>query len=231
MKSSQSGESIISSTICQQSLVETTSFGEARKNLTRPVSSSTVGEQRMFGEVIATCLRTSKLSVWPNSDESKLNEEEQINCLYSKFQQIGCEVIGISPRDTSDGCFVVELADVMMAQKALNRADEIGNILKAKKFKHPTASNPCPFVVLSNTLQIRERRKLTSNKLYMKKKGDIVLVNRAKGRRMRICTQQNGSFTNNGWASMFTEQGIPLLMQLEEDLSNYSGQGEMDLKA
>jgi len=179
---------------------------------------------------IATSLRTKKISLWPNSDESKLNEENQIKCFYSKFKQLGYDDFKISRRNVSDGSFVVEFADVRVAQKALNEAQEIGNILKPKKLKRPTPTRPCQFKVVSRTLQIREGRPLTSREIATKKKGEILLVNRIKGRRSRLCIKENdGSFKTIGWASLFTREGCPLMLQLGEDSSDDCVQSKMDL--
>jgi len=205
-------------------------FGKARSKMISQVSNPKEVEHRMSDvHKIATCLRTKELSLWPNSDESKLNEENQINCFYSKFNQLGYEGVKISCRNVSDGSFVVEFPDVRMAQKALNEAQEIGNILEAKKLKRPTPSRPRPFRVLSTTLQVRYGRTMKSRKIGQKKKGEVVLVNRTKGRRARLCIEENGSFKKIGWASLFTKGGYPLMLQLKEDPSDYCVQTKMDL--
>jgi len=197
-------------------------FGKARIKLISQVSNPKEVEHRMSDvHKIATSLRTKGLSLWPNSDESKLSEENQINCFYSKFNQLGYEGVKISCRNVRDGSFAVEFPDVRMAQKALNEVQEIGNILEAKKFKRPTPSRPRPFKVLSSTLQVRHGRTLKSSKIGQKKKGDVVLVNRTKGRRARLCKEETGSFKKIGWASLFTKGGYPLMLQLKEDPSDY----------
>jgi len=211
ISSCQSDEFMESSPYFDESFFETRRLGKARKKFT----------SRMPDIVnIATSLRTKKISLWPNSDESKLDEEKQMKCFYSKFKQLGYDDFKISQRNVSDDSFVVEFTDVRVAQKALND-QEIGNILKAKKLKRPTPNCPRPFQVLSSTLQIREGRTLTSRKIGKKKKGEVLLVNRTKGRRSRLCKEENdGSFKTIGWASMFTKEGCPLMSQLEEDSKN-----------
>jgi len=217
ISSRQSDEYMESSPCFHESSFETRRLGKARKKLPADIAN------------IATSLRTKKISLWPNSDESKLNEEKQIKCFYSKFKQLGYDDFKISRRNVGDGSFVVEFTDVRVAQKALND-QEIGNILKAKKLKRPTPTCPCSFQVLSSTVQIREGRMLTSRKIGKKKKGEVLLVNRTKGRRARLCKEENdGSFKTIGWASMFTREGCPLMLQLEEDSSNNCVQSKMDL--
>jgi len=218
ISSSQSDESIKSSPCFHESFFVTR---KSRKKLTSRMAD--VGN-------IATSLRTKKISLWPNSNESKLNEENQIKCFYSKLKQLGYDDFKISRRNIIDGSFVVEFADVRVAQKALNEAQEIGNILKPKKLKRPTPTRPCQFKVVSRTLQIREGRPLTSREIGTKKKGEILLVNRIKGRRSRLCIKENdGSFKTIGWASLFTREGCPLMLQLEEDSSDDCVQSKMDM--
>jgi len=173
-------------------------------------------ERRVCGrkKVIATCLRTKIVSLVPNPGEKWLAEEEQIKRFYSKFKRFGYEV-EISPPDKRGGSFTVEFADVMKAQQALSQSKEIGLILTAKKLKRPGPKSPFNFEVLF-PLKVRLGRTLTSDEVDEKKKGDVVLVNRIKGRRARFCTKENGSFKNVGWGSLFTREGIPLLQQLEE---------------
>jgi len=220
ISSSQSDESMKSSPCFHEPIFVTRALGKARKKLTR---MSDVGN-------IATSLRTKKLEFWPNAEESKFCEENQIKCFYSKLKQLGYENFKISRRNVSDGSFVVEFADVRVAQKALNEAQDIGNILKAKKLKRPTPTSPCLFEVFSSTLKIREGRVLTSREIGMKKKGDVFLVNRTKGRRGRLCIREkDGSFKTIGWASLFTKEGCPLMLQLEEGSSDNCGQSKMDL--
>jgi len=115
----------------------------------------------------------------------------------------------------SDGSFVVKFTDVRVVQKALNEVHKIGNFLVAKKLKRPTPTCPCQFKVLPSALLIREGRTLSSKKIGEKKKGQVLLVNRAKGRRARLCAKEkDGSFKTIGWASLFTEEGRPLMLQL-----------------
>jgi len=221
ISSSQSDESVESSRCFRESFFETRRLGKARKRLTSRMADIAN---------TATSLRTKKTFLWPNSDESKLNEEKQMKCFYSKFKKLGYDDFKISRRNVNDGSFVVEFADVRVAQKALNEAQEIGNILKSKKFKRPTPTCPCAFIVLSSNLQIREARTLTSRKIGKEKKGEVLLVNRTKGRRARLCKEENdGNFKTIGWASLFTKEGCPLMLQLEEDSSDNCVQNKMDL--
>jgi len=220
--SSQSEESMKSSPCSHKPFFVTQRFGKARKKVT----------SRMADVVkTATSLRTRKLILWLNSDESKLSEENQIKCFYSKFKQLGYDdlIIMISRLNVGEGSFVVEFTDVRAAQMALNEAEEIGNILKAKKLKRPTPTCPCSFQVLSSTLMIREGRMLTSREIGRKKKGEVLLVNRAKGRRSRLCIKENdGSFKTIGWTSLFSKEGRPLMLQLEEDSIDNCVQRKMD---
>jgi len=182
---------------------------------TRKCSSKDEHDLPYEGKVIASCLRIKKLCLEPTREEEQLSEEEQIKHYYSKFKKHGYDV-EISPPDATCGSFTIEFADVMMAQKALIQAKEIGNILSAKKLKRPTPSCPCKFKVLSTWgLTVRDGRTLKAKIVGQKKSGEVVLVNRTKGRRARLCTEENGKYKNIGWVSLFTSRGYPLMFQLD----------------
>lgn len=181
--------------------------------------------------MIATSLRTPKLSLWPNPAESKLNNELEIErLLYSKFTRFGYNVKISCPE--GDDSFTVEFEHVMMAQKALNEASKIGNTLKAKKLERPTPCSPRFFKVLSKTLTVRAGRTLNSSILHEKQKtkGERVIINRTKGRRARLVEkQEDGTWGNVGWVSLFSSKGYPLMMQLEK--CDLSIKNTMDLEA
>jgi len=181
--------------------------------LTSAASSHKEDDPSMAKLKISTSLRTKKLSIWPNSDECKLNENDQIKCFSAKLKQFDCDIVKVSTRQP-DGSFVVELADVMMVQNAVNNASAIGYSLAAKKLPRPTPNQPFAFEIVSDTLQVRLGRVLTTRKLYMLKKGEVVLVNRIKGRRARLV--EEGSFKVIGWASLFSIGGDPLMIQRDD---------------
>jgi len=181
--------------------------------VTTAASSHTEDDPSMAKRKIATSLRTKKLSIWPNSDESKLTEKDQIKCFSAKLKQFDCDIVKVSTRQP-DGSFVVELADVMMVQNAVNNASEIGYALAAKKLPRPTPKQPLSFEIVSDTLQVRLGRVLTARKLCMLKKGEVVLVNKIKGRRARLV--EEGSCKVIGWASLFTSGGLPLMIQRDD---------------
>jgi len=164
-------------------------------------------------EVKATSMRTKQLSLYPNSEDKERSEEEQIILFELKFQQNGYKV-DVSPPDNSLGSFTVEFENIMTAQKALRDAKKIGYVLKPKKFKRPTPNTPFKFEVLSE-LTVRSGRTFKAEIVDMKKKGDVVLVNRTKGRRARLCIKENGISRNLGWVSLFSSRGYPFLLQLE----------------
>jgi len=93
------------------------------------ISSEGMNYVKLDSGNIATSLRTNLVKLWPNTDESKLNDDQQIKLLYSKFERFGFKVKITPPED--DDYFKVKFADVKSAQQALNEAKEIGYRLEA----------------------------------------------------------------------------------------------------
>jgi len=106
-------------------------------------------------------------------------------------------------RPEGDVTITVELADVMMAQKALSYAKEIGNKLEALKLPRPTPGRPRMCEVLSHTLTVRAGRTLKSDISNIlpqkrKKKDEPVIANRTKVRRARLREKEKGIRKNVG---------------------------------
>lgn len=71
-------------------------------------------------------------------------------------------------------------------------------------------------------MTVREGRSIEGVTVAVKEKDEIVYVNSVKGRRARLVKRENnkfvkeqGKFVTLGWASLFTEDGKPLLEQIE----------------
>lgn len=92
---------------------------------------------------------------------------------------------------------------------------------EGKKKLMPRPKSPMEYKVL-RTVLMRVGRSLQSSKLQRVRAGSVVLVNTVRGRRARLVKRlSNGETQNVGWVSLRTEQGDPLLVQLDEELGTY----------
>jgi len=185
----------------------------------------------------SSSLRNKTLSLTLRFDEEHLLED-LINDFHSTFQTYRHELEKTSEDETS-ATFVVKFESIMMAQGALilaavngfqttpdkltDNVEEQNTISGEGKLKHslvprrfvrPSPTLVCRFKVLSEKLTVRSGRLLSSQEITLKCQNDVVYVNRIKGRRARLVNRPDGVVTM-GWASLFSESGIPLLEQLE----------------
>jgi len=168
-------------------------------------------------ELVSTSLRSRSLIL-------KCTKEVQRCHFLRVLLEHGVKVVKITPFSKCEEFeeFAVKFESIMKAQKALVIYKGMGkeeydlrpNDLRPNWPKRPTATSACEHRVLTRELTVRAERQLTSKIVSSVYKNDIVYVNKIKGRRARLV---NKAGTHElGWTSLFTEQGRPLLEQVED---------------
>jgi len=131
------------------------------------------------------------------------------------FQEHGVKVVKITPFEKCEEFeeFIVKFESIMKAQKALI----INNKYKLRPNwpQRPTSSHAREHRVLCGELTVRAERQFTSEIVCTVYKNDLVYVNKIMGRRARLVNKAGAQ--KLGWTSLFTQQGRPLLEQLEDE--------------
>jgi len=118
-------------------------------------------------------------------------------------------------------CFMIIFPSIAQAKEALNSQRQIGYTLepyhveKPRKIMRPTPKNPIEYRVLSK-VTIRSGKSLHGKIVGELFKNKIITINKIKGRRARII-RKRGSMDplTVGWVSSHTDEGIPLLEQIQ----------------
>jgi len=121
--------------------------------------------------------------------------------------------------------YTIVFQDVDAAHAALLKFGNLGFTIKKKYPPRACPNTPRKFIALKDLL-IREGKSLKGNiKEGCLIKGKKVWVNQAKGRRARIIKRNEERREDDevlGWVSLYSEDGEPLLQQLDE-----SGDGQI----
>jgi len=185
----------------------------AKVNMTSSRSSSeTSGSTSLFKTI--TPNKPSKLLL-----TLTVNQFFTIDTIQSHFLKFNFNV-RVEPSKMKN-CFVIIFHSIAQAKEALNSQRQIGYTLepchdeKPRKIMRPTPKNPIEYRVLSK-VTIRSGKSLHGKIVGELFKNRIVTINKIKGRRARII-RKTGTMDplTVGWVSSHTDEGIPLLEQIQ----------------
>jgi len=144
--------------------------------------------------------------------QSDQKPERDIDGIRSLFKEIDpdVKVDPMSPEST----YTITFKDTELALEALKLGKQMELTIARKFPPRPRPNHPIEYIALEDLL-ILKGKSLSQPYVGLLKKGQKVTVDQAKGRRVRLI-KPNEKVKTWGWVSIYTDDGKPLLSQVNE---------------
>lgn len=124
-------------------------------------------------------------------------------------------VADIRPMQGTVNTYILTFSGSEMAQDAFHQGEEMGYKFEKKWPPRPNPKRPIRFIS-KVAQQILSGKAFSGEDRGTLRAGEIVVVNQVKGRRARFIKTVGGEDKTIGWVSIHTQEGVPLLEQLDE---------------
>jgi len=165
-------------------------------------------------------LRKLLLTLTPD----QIPENPVIETIRSWFLELDSAVT-VRPMENKEDTYTIIFKDVVAAHEAVLKFGKLGYMIKKKYPPRACPNDPIKYKALKPLVILKGKSFRGNFKVGSLVKGEKVWVNQVKGRRARVIKRKEERSEDNetrGWVSLFSEDGTPLLIQLDE-----SGDGQI----